>query len=96
MTGQSIVQQHCLLQEGLSCALATLHAIEGASLLSALPADPDAAERHNHGIRVSDHWIARSVARYKFTAVERCACTLTAATFVSPCLSAKRASNVAT
>lgn len=50
MNGQSIIQQHCLLQEGVSCALATLHAIEGAALLSTLPQDPDAAGRHNHGM----------------------------------------------
>lgn len=50
MKGQSLVQQHCLLQEGVSCAFATLHAIEGAALLSTLPRDPDAADRHNHGM----------------------------------------------
>ena len=38
-----------LLQEGVSAALATLYAIESAALFNVLPADPRAAERHNHG-----------------------------------------------
>lgn len=50
MNGQSTVQQHCLLQEGVSCALATLRAIEGAGLLAVLPAEADAAKRQNHGM----------------------------------------------
>lgn len=50
MNGQSAVQQHCLLQEGVSCALATLRAIDGADLLATLPTHPDAAARHNHGL----------------------------------------------
>jgi hypothetical protein len=36
-----------LLQEGVSCALATLHAIEGADLFGILPEGDK--ERHNHG-----------------------------------------------
>lgn len=50
MNEQSMVQQQCLLQEGVSCALATLRAIDGADLLSTLPTAPGAAARHNHGM----------------------------------------------
>jgi hypothetical protein len=37
-----------LLQEGVSCALATLSAIEGADLLRVVPADKGAAALHTH------------------------------------------------
>ena len=50
MNEQSMVQQHCLLQEGVSSTLATLHAIEAADLLTTLPTAPGAAVRHNHGL----------------------------------------------
>jgi hypothetical protein len=42
------IRRESLLQEGVSCALATLHAIEGAGLFQALPAEGD-ADQHNHG-----------------------------------------------
>ncbi len=51
-TTQRHSRQNSLLQEGVSCALATLHAIEGSDLLTTLPADPDAAGRHNHGLAI--------------------------------------------
>ena len=38
-----------LLQDGLSCAAATLFAIEAGDLFRALPADPNDHVQHNHG-----------------------------------------------
>ena len=42
------IQRESLLQEGVSCALATMHAIEAADLFRAVP-QGDAAKEHNHG-----------------------------------------------
>jgi hypothetical protein len=49
MGNHSRIQRETLLQEGVSCALATLSAIEGADLFRILPADPAAAQLHGHG-----------------------------------------------
>lgn len=43
------MRQLNLLQEGLSCAAATLFAIEAGDLFKALPADPQDHNQHNHG-----------------------------------------------
>jgi hypothetical protein len=42
------LKQADLLQEGVSCALATLHAIEGADLFRALPAEKHDQKKHGH------------------------------------------------
>jgi hypothetical protein len=39
-----------LLQGGVSCALATLHAIDAAGLFDALPSEPADRDRHEHGV----------------------------------------------
>ncbi|RDE05578.1 hypothetical protein [Sphingomonas aracearum] len=44
------VQRTAVLQEGVSCALATVHAINAADLFRDLPADPASQDRHNHGL----------------------------------------------
>lgn len=43
------IQRASLLQEGVSAAIATLHAIEGADLFRHLPADKHAVDNHDHG-----------------------------------------------
>lgn len=48
MTDRTMLQLN-LLQEAVSCAAATLFAIEASDLLRALPADEQAREQHNHG-----------------------------------------------
>jgi len=43
------IAQLNLLQEGVSCAAATLSAIEGAELFRVLPEGAIAKDHHNHG-----------------------------------------------
>lgn len=43
------IQRETLLQEGVSCALATLHSIEAASLFRGAPDSVSEAAAHNHG-----------------------------------------------
>ncbi len=43
-------RQHDLLQQGVSCAIATLFAIHGSDLLRDLPADPEVEARFNHAL----------------------------------------------
>lgn len=43
------IQRESLLQEGVSCALATLYAIESGDLFRALPSDETAQKQHGHG-----------------------------------------------
>jgi len=48
-----------ILQEGVSCAIATLFAIEGGAMLQNVPDDPHARNMHNHALHLlsmlSDH-----------------------------------------
>jgi hypothetical protein len=48
MADHTIAQLN-LLQEGVSCAAATLSAIEGAELFRVLPEGTIAKDHHNHG-----------------------------------------------
>lgn len=51
MVNQSkCVQSSSLLQEGVSCALATLNAIASADLFRDLPAETEAHAHHNNGL----------------------------------------------
>lgn len=58
------VRSHEMLQEGLSCTLATLRAIVGAGFLDALPEGEDAKAQHNHGL-----WLL-SMLEDKLTAIQ--------------------------
>lgn len=49
MSGHSYIQTNCLLQDGVSSALATLHAIRASGLFDALPQHEADVARHNHG-----------------------------------------------
>ncbi|WP_210359303.1 hypothetical protein [Sphingomonas beigongshangi] len=44
------IERETLLQEGVSCALATIHAIHAADLFRDLPADAASQDQHNHGL----------------------------------------------
>ena len=44
------IQRESLLQEGVSCALATIHVINAADLFRDLPADAASQDQHNHGL----------------------------------------------
>ncbi len=48
MNDTKIVMRETILQEGVSCAIATLHAIEGSDLFRAIP-EGDGKEAHGHG-----------------------------------------------
>lgn len=48
MTTQQM-QHIALLEEGVSCATATLAAIQAGDFFGHVPADPDRADGHNHG-----------------------------------------------
>ena len=48
MSENNHIARESLLQEGVSCAIATLHAIEGSDLFQAIP-DGDGKEAHGHG-----------------------------------------------
>lgn len=48
MGDKSIIQQS-LLQDGVSCALATLYAVQSGELFGTLPEDKAACDRHGHG-----------------------------------------------
>lgn len=45
----TMIQRESLLQEGVSCALATVHVIEAADLFRDLPEDRTSIDKHNHG-----------------------------------------------
>lgn len=53
------VSQSDILQEGVSCAIATLVAVEGGAMLQNVPDDPHARNMHNHALHLlsmlSDH-----------------------------------------
>lgn len=44
------IQRESLLQEGVSCALATVHVISAADLFRDLPEQSTSQDRHNHGL----------------------------------------------
>lgn len=50
MADSNTIQCDTLLQEGVSCALATVHVIEAAELFRDLPADKSSHDQHNHGL----------------------------------------------
>lgn len=49
MTDDKWMKQAALLEEGVACARAILHAIEAGDLFRSLPATEDDQAAHNHG-----------------------------------------------
>lgn len=49
MERQNLIDQNTLLQEGVSCALSALYAIEAGDMFRNVPADAAAVAQHNHG-----------------------------------------------